>query len=78
MITVERMTAVGEMAAQVLTLALICLAIWQVTSLFQGPAFSYIKWETYCCLLNVCVPPNSYGEALILNVMVFGDGDFGR
>lgn len=31
-----------------------------------------------CYGLNACVPPNSYAETLILKVMVFGDGSFGR
>lgn len=30
------------------------------------------------CELNVCVPPDSREEALIPNVMVFGDGAFGK
>ena len=31
-----------------------------------------------CYGLNVCVPPNSYVEVLMPNLMVLGDGAFGR
>ena len=32
----------------------------------------------YCHGLNVCVPPNSYAEILMLKVMMFGGVVFGR
>lgn len=35
---------------------------------------SYRKKLFVCYKLNVCVCPNFYVEALILNVMEFGDG----
>ena len=28
--------------------------------------------------LNICVPPNSYVEIIMLNVMILGSGAFGR
>lgn len=30
-----------------------------------------------CDGLDVCVPPNSYIEAIPLNVIIFGDGSLG-
>lgn len=35
------------------------------------------EWVDQCNRLNVCIPPNTYVEALIFNVMVSGGGPLG-
>lgn len=54
----------------------------------MGPARSLLQYsgggvrklflKGLCYGWNVCVPPNSYIETLIPNVMIFGDGASGR
>lgn len=46
-----------------------------INTLGGGEEDTLWKWFGRCCGLN-CVPPNSYGETLTLNVIVFGDRAF--
>lgn len=49
-----------------------------VLYLFRVPGFCLFftkkVWNKLCYGLKTCVPPNSYNEALVLNVTVFGGG----